>query len=130
MILINRRFCRFLVAALQIESLKHCISVKKLRQVVELLPSGLDDLYRHTWRRIEAQTEDEVSLATKAIIWLTYAYQSLTVTELQHALAVSDDVEGFDEDDVVAEELIISVCCGLIVVDGESRIVRLVREYI
>ena len=129
-ILTNRWLCRFLVAALQIESLKHCISVKKLRQVVESLPSGLDDLYRCTWRRIEAQTEDEVSLATTAIIWLTYAYQSLTVTELQHALAVSDNMEGFDEDDIVAEELIISVCCGLIVVDGESRIVRLVREYI
>ena len=129
-ILTNRWLCRFLVAVLQIESLKHCISVKKLRQVVESLPSGLDDLYRCTWRRIEAQTEDEVSLATTAIIWLTYAYQSLTVTELQHALAVSDNVEGFDEDDIVAEELIISVCCGLIVVDGESRIVRLVREYI
>jgi len=114
---------------LQIESLKHSISVNKLRKAVDLLPSGLKDLYGQTWERIEAQTEDEVSLAMKAVIWLTCAYRSLRVTELQHALAVSDEVEGFDEDDIVAEELIVSVCCGLIVVDGESRIVRLVREY-
>jgi hypothetical protein len=47
---------------------------------------------------------------------------------LQHALAVSDDAETFDGDGVVVEQVIVSVCCGLIVVDKESKIVRLVRE--
>ena len=86
-------------------------------------------MYERTWERIEAQTEDEVSLATKAIIWVTYTHQPLNVTQLQHAVVVSDEGDGFDEDDIAAEELIVSVCCGLIVVD-QSRIVRLVRECI
>ncbi len=73
--------------------------------------------------------EGDISLATRAIILLTYAYRPLRITELQHALAVSDDAETFDGDGVVAEEVIVSVCCGLIVVDEESKIVRLVREY-
>ena len=119
---------RFLLASLQIDSLRHCTSIKKLRTTVESLPSRLDDLYERTWERIKAQTEDEVSLATRAIIWLTYAYQPLSVTELQHAVAVSDEGESFDEDDITSEELIVSVCCGLIVVDQQSGIVRLVRE--
>ncbi len=120
---------RFLLVALQIDSLKHCTTIKKLRNAVESLPSGLQDLYERTWERIEAQTEDEVLLATKAIIWLTYAYQPLKVTELQHAV-VLDEVEEFDEDDIAAEELIVSVCCGLITFDQQSGIVRLVRECI
>ena len=121
---------RFLLAALQIDGLKDCTSVKKLRTAVESLPSGLHDLYERTWERIEAQTEDKVSLATRAIIWLTHAYEPLSVRKLQHAMVVLDEGEGFDDDDIVAEELIVSVCCGLIVVDHESRIVRLVREWI
>ena len=119
-----------MLAALQIDSLKHCTSINKLRTAVELLPSRLDDLYERTWERIEAQSEDEVSLATKAIIWLTYADGPLRVTELQHAVVVSDEGDGFDEDDISAKELIVSVCCGLIVVDQRSQIVRLVRECI
>lgn len=116
---------RFLLTALQIDMLKRCVSIKKLRAAVESLPSGLDALYERTWDRIEAQTEDEVSLAIKVLIWLTYAYEPLKVAQLQHAVAVSD--EGFDKDDIVAEELMVSVCCGLIVVDELSEIVRLVR---
>ena len=65
----------------------------------------------------------------RVITLLTYAYRSLRIIELQHALAASNDEETFDDDDVVAEEVIVSVCCGLIVVDEESKIVRLVREY-
>jgi hypothetical protein len=118
-----------LIAALQIDSLNRSISVNNVRKAVNSLPSGLNALYESTWGRIKAQTEEEVLLATSALVWLTYAYQSLTIEELQHALAVSDDLERFDEDDIAMEELIVSVCCGLVVVDARSRIIRLVREY-
>jgi len=87
-------------------------------------------MYERTWKRIKDQTDDEVSLAERVIIWLTYAHWPLRVTELQHAVAVSDHGDGFDEGDVTSEELIVSVCCGLIMVDQQSRIVRLVRECI
>ena len=80
-------------------------------------------------KRIETQTNSEdVYLAMRAITLLTYAYRSLKITELLHALSVSKD-EIFDGDDVVPEQVIISVCCGLIVVDEKSKEVRLVREY-
>jgi hypothetical protein len=121
---------RFLAAALQTDSLKRSTTLNKLRKAVDSLPLGLNALYESTWRRINAQTEDEVSLATKAIIWLTYAERSLSIRELQHALAVSNEMGNFDEDDIAVEELIISVSCGLIVFDGQSRVVRLVREYL
>jgi hypothetical protein len=120
---------RFLLAALQIDSLRRCLTIRKLREAVELLPSGLTALYESTWARIVAQTEDEVSLATKALLWLTYAYEPLTITRLQHAVVLSDEADRFD-DDIVPEELILAACCGLIEVDKQSEIVRLVRAYI
>jgi hypothetical protein len=80
--------------------------------------------------RIKTQPKDGISLAARAITLLTHAYRSLEITELRHALAVShNDAETFDDEDVVVEEVIVSVCCGLIVVDKESKVVRLVREY-
>ena len=85
-------------------------------------------MYRSTLSRINAQTEEEASLAKRAITWLTYAYRSLTISELQHGLAVTDGAGMFDEEDIASEKRIIAVCCGLITIGEESTIVRLVRE--
>lgn len=86
-------------------------------------------MYDATFKRIEAQTEDDISLAKRALAWLTYALRSLTIIELEHALAVSSDTETFDEEDITPEDLIASVCCGLVIIDKKSQIVRLVRKY-
>jgi len=121
---------RFLAAALQIESLKICTSINNLRKAVKSLPSDLDDIYRSTLKRIKTQTEEDISLAARAITLLTHAYRTLEITELQHALGVPyNNTETFNDGDVVDEGAIVSVCCGLIVVDKESETVRLVREY-
>jgi len=127
---IELQFQRFLAAALQIESLESCTSINNLRKAIKSLPSDLDDIYRSTLKRIKTQTEEELSLAARAITLLTHAYRSLEITELQHALGVPyNDTEIFNDGDVVKEAVIVSVCCGPIVVDKESKTVRLVREY-
>jgi hypothetical protein len=117
------------VAALQIESLKNSTTVKQLRKAADSLASDIDDIYSASWERIKAQPKERVLLAEGTIMWLTHAYRPLRITELQHALAPQRDGESFDNDDVADEEMIVSVCCGLIVIDNESKIVRLVREY-
>ena len=111
------------------DSLKHCTTVNELHRTIDSLPSGLDAFYKRTLERIESLGEAEISLTKKAILWLTYAFRSLSIAELQHALAVSDEREGFDEDDITDEKVIVSVCFGLVTIDKESGIVRLVREY-
>jgi hypothetical protein len=121
---------RFLIASLQVESLSSCTTVNELRKATESFSSDIDDTYSSTWIRIKDQFERGFSLATRAIIWLVYACRPLKISELQHALAVQRDAESFDDDDVAAEETILSVCRGLIVVDRESQIVRFVRKYI
>ena len=121
---------RFLMAALQVESLKSCTTLNELRKAIESLPSGLDDTYSSTWAQIKAQSKLRSLLARRAIIWLVYAGRQLKISELQHALAVRCDKENFDNGDIAHQEVILSVCCGLIVVDRESQIVRFVREYI
>jgi len=113
-----------LVAPLQIESLKGCTTVNQLRQATEPFSSDINDTYSYTWARIKAQSESGFSLATRAIIWLVYACRPLKISELQHALAIQPGAETFDDDDIATVETILSVCCGLIIVDRESHIVR------
>ena len=90
------------------------MSPRALMNALETLPTRINDLYRHTLKRIDAQSEPEVLLAKKAILWLVYAIAPLSMDQLQHALATNVDLEIFDEDDIVRGEFIFDVCCGLI----------------
>ncbi|KAJ2916935.1 hypothetical protein MD484_g3527, partial [Candolleomyces efflorescens] len=119
----KRRICKaikeksggmFLAASLQIDALKGSISPRALMSALEKLPTNINDLYRHTLKRIEAQSEPEVLLAKTTILWLLYALGSLSIKQLQHALAVDLELGIFDEDDIASEECIFDVCCGLI----------------
>jgi hypothetical protein len=109
-------------------SLKESTTVNQLRSAIFSFSSDIDNIYSSSWQRIKAQSKERVLLAERAILWLTYAYRPLKITELQHALAVQ--CETFDDDDVAGEDMIVSVCCGLVVVDKESQIARLVREHV
>ncbi|RXW14281.1 hypothetical protein EST38_g11573, partial [Candolleomyces aberdarensis] len=119
----KRRICKaikeksggmFLVASLQLEALKGSISPRALMNALETLPTTINDLYRHTLKRIESQSEAEVLLAKRAILWLIYALVPLQMDELRHALATNPDLGIFDEDDIVPGEFIFDACCGLV----------------
>ena len=60
---------RFLLAALQVDSLKHCTSTKKLRAAVELLPSRLDDLYGFLLQRRRS-----FGLSMHKSLWVLHNY--------------------------------------------------------
>lgn len=47
--------------------------------------------------------------------------------ELQHALAVQPGENNFDEVRLYAEDDLVSVCAGLVTVDRESQVIRLVH---
>jgi hypothetical protein len=93
-----------LIAPLLIDSLKSCTTVNELREATESLSSDINDTYSSTWARIKAQSDKFVQLATRAIIWLAYAYRPLKISELQHALAVQHGAETFDEGDISTEK--------------------------
>lgn len=77
--------------------------------------------------RINTQQPGFRRLAEKVLSWITCAKRPLTTAELQHALAVVVGDSKLDEDNLERIEIIISVCAGLVTVDEESGIVRLVH---
>jgi ankyrin repeat domain-containing protein 50 len=62
------------------------------------------------------------------LTWVVYASRSLTVEDLRHAVASSPDTLIFDKCRLATIELIVGVCCGLLTVEEETGIVRLIRK--
>ncbi|KGO75415.1 hypothetical protein PITC_081010 [Penicillium italicum] len=60
-------------------------------------------------------------------MWITRAKRQLTIKELQHALAVRPGLDELDEENISHITDILSACAGLVIVDDESNIVRLVH---
>lgn len=56
-----------------------------------------------------------------------YRARPLTIQELQHALAVHTGTSDFDNDDLIDEEVLISVCLGIVAIEPESGLVRLIH---
>jgi len=77
--------------------------------------------------RIEGQVADHKQLAKQALAWITCARRPITTDELQHALGVEDGEPELDNENLPQIDDIISTCVGLVTIDEESDIIRLVH---
>jgi hypothetical protein len=89
--------------------------------------AALDIAYGEALQRIEGQLEGDRELARKVLSWITLAKRPLTTTEICCALAVEPDEDGIDPENVLTSGDLVSVCAGLVIVDQESAIIRLVH---
>ncbi|KAL5377140.1 hypothetical protein DPSP01_009953 [Paraphaeosphaeria sporulosa] len=120
----------FLLARLHIDSLLDKITAKQVKTTLANLSKGsaaLDDAYKDALERIKAQLDGHYELAKKVLSWITNARRPLTTTELCCALAVEPDEAELDLDNLPHVEDLLSVCAGLVIVDKESAIIRLVH---
>ncbi|OBT99017.2 hypothetical protein VE01_02493 [Pseudogymnoascus verrucosus] len=120
----------FLLAQLHLESLIGKRSPKAIRSALEKLPTGseaYDYAYKEAMERIEGQIADSQDLAKQALGWITCSKRPLTTLELQHALAVEIGQSSLDEENLPDIEDVVSVCAGLVTIDEESEIIRLVH---
>lgn len=127
---IGTNLARFLLAQLHLYSLTGKRSPKAVRTALRNLPTGsnaYDDAYRDVMDRIEGQAPGQVELAKQVLSWITCAKRPLTTSELQHALAVEVDEENLDQDNFTQIEDMVLVCAGLVTVNEESGIIRLVH---
>lgn len=118
---------RFLLAQLQIASLARKQNRREIYKALQTIPKDLNGIYDDAMQRIYAQDEDSSRLAIKVLSWVSCALRPLTVLELQHALARDSFGIGVTDSDIIDEGLFISVCAGLVIIDNESHIVRLVH---
>ena len=101
-----------------------------IRMALEKLPIGsgaYDHAYMQAMERIQEQDADGQKLAKAVLFWITCARRPLITAELQHALAIKVGDSDFNEKSRPDVEDMVSVCAGLVTVDEESKIIRLVH---
>ncbi len=84
-------------------------------------------MYDEAMHRIYSQPTEDVALAKRVLSWVSCAKRPLKVLELQHALAVEPGAIEIDEEALTEEDLFVSVCAGLVTIEKESNIIRLVH---
>lgn len=118
---------RFLLAQLHFESMAKQLNIRDLRSEIVRLPRSLEDTYTQLWKRISSQSEKEVELATRILIWISNAKRPLSATELQHAVALNPESKEIDDEGLTALDVMISLCAGAVTIDQESNIIRFVH---
>ncbi|OGE49580.1 hypothetical protein PENARI_c020G07591 [Penicillium arizonense] len=120
----------FLLARLHLDSLIGMKSPKAIEIALKKLPKGsnaYDNAYDEAMERIKGQAPACQKTAEWTLKWITFARRQLSVPELQHALAVEVGETEFDACNISRKAYILSICAGLVTVDEESNIIRLVH---
>ncbi|KAL8635312.1 MAG: hypothetical protein Q9228_007184 [Teloschistes exilis] len=118
----------FLVAKLNVDSLASKASMKTLKQAVKNLSGTLNDLYDNAIQRIHTTLSHEFrNLAKKALHWVASTYRPLPVDALLVALAIEPGEKHFDPDGCPSISLVLDICAGLLILDEQSKVIRLVH---
>ncbi|UKZ88775.1 uncharacterized protein TrAFT101_004511 [Trichoderma asperellum] len=126
----------FLLARMYIDLLATKSVLGTVEFTLKNLPGGLNELdtaYDNVIRRIQNQDDDDVIMAKQILTWLYYAARPLTLQELCHSLAVNLAVEAdpdateLDEAFLPDEEVIVSICAGIVTCHAESNTVSFIH---
>jgi hypothetical protein len=100
-----------------------------VRTAVGNLAKSLPDAYDRILTDIFSQEiEADRDLAKGVLSWISYSKRPLSILEVQCALAVELGCTNFGKDNLPREEIVESVCAGLVSIDPKSKIIRFVHE--
>ncbi|KAJ4309546.1 hypothetical protein N0V84_011450 [Fusarium piperis] len=134
----NKR-SRFLLAQIFLDSLDDKLTPKSIRSGLKDFRQhsqgpgetekvkALDYAYEQAMERINNQKPGLRSIALQVLAWITCAKRPLTKLELQHALAVELGATELDEENLPDLPGTVSACCGLVTIENQTNIIRLVH---
>ncbi|KAK6525188.1 hypothetical protein TWF694_005334 [Orbilia ellipsospora] len=125
----------FLLAHFHYESLKNAISITAIDSALEGFPkqgiasnSLYDAVYEDVMEKIQSYKDKEsTNTAFQVLSWITCASKRLTKEELQHAITVKPFESKLNPNNIPDLGDLVSLCLGLVAVDEESDVVRLIH---
>ncbi|KAK5995175.1 Ankyrin repeat domain-containing protein 50 [Cladobotryum mycophilum] len=129
----------FLLAQIYLSLLADKMTKKKIRSELEVFrkrAQGKDDnqmiqvltsAYQQAMERIQKQGTGLKSLAMRTLLWIACANSELTASQLLHALATESEGTKIDDDNIPHLGDVVRSCAGLVTVDEETDIIRLVH---
>lgn len=99
---------------------------RAIQDALRNLPTKISDTYDQAMQRIEANNEDDRTIAMNFLLWIAFAYRPLGVAEVEHASSIVANTSDVDRDEILSAGVLTSMCAGLVIIDA-SDIVRLVH---
>lgn len=120
---------RFLLAQLHVDALESAaaLTVRHVRNKLDTLPTTLATTYDQAMQRIEDQQLDRRDVALKILAWLSYTFRSLSLKELQHAVAIRPGDTQLDQELIMDGSHITALCAGLVILDQRTSAVNWVH---
>ncbi|KAL8993426.1 MAG: hypothetical protein Q9169_006358 [Polycauliona sp. 2 TL-2023] len=112
----------FLLARLQFESIMAKPTLRKIKSALKELPEELDSMYDQAIERIQNQDPELAALAIKLLCWTHYAARPLRTDELRHAVAIEPHDTSFDEEGLLDQNLVESICAGLLTIQVNDTV--------
>ncbi len=109
------------------DSLINQTSARNMYRALDRLPEKLSETFDDAMNRIAAQPEEHSILANQVISWIFYAKRPLQVAELREALAIEPGDTRLDQFGCHDVQLSLHVCCGLVSIDEQDNVIRLVH---
>lgn len=108
----------FILVFLQMDMLLRLHTVVEMRRALDTISDKVDDFYEITLERVKAGKSDA---PLKILAWLVTSPEPLTIGALREALAVEHSTTSIDADALIAEDDIISMCCGLVMTGNDDK---------
>jgi ankyrin repeat protein len=130
---------RFLLAQFYLLSLEDKTTPRELTDALKLYQDRADrkendqnfdmlaEAYDEVMDRINRQNANFRRRAHQVLSWVCYAKRQLYVKELQAAIAVKENQVEVDELDLCPINLLLSACCGIVVISEASETIQLVH---
>lgn len=117
----------FLLAALHMDSLAREDNIRELKESLQRLPKDLDKTYDDALERIKQQDSRKRARADQVLMLISCAKRPLKLEEIRQALSIRRGDTFLDPEALPKTDSLISTCCGLVVVEDGSQIVKLVH---
>ncbi|KAL8729051.1 MAG: hypothetical protein Q9166_004968 [cf. Caloplaca sp. 2 TL-2023] len=117
----------FLLAVLHVQTILNEPTVGEMEEAVDRLPQTLHATFNETIQRIKRQPEGRSRLALQCLMWISHVKRPLTFTELSDALAIRPGLASVSPRYRPSRKTVLDSCHGLITIDEESQIIRLVH---
>jgi hypothetical protein len=121
--------CRILLAQLLVEAVAQSrpTSRASLDRALRLLPEGLEQTYERLFSLLVDQIHSYSESPLRILAWLSYLEISVTLTELQKALAL-DPTAAYDKNNMITEEFFTECCAGLLTYDDSTAMIRWIHQ--
>ena len=125
----NRYIFRFLLVSLNLDTILQGATIRSRQKKLEEMTDnwGLAGAYSATLGRIKGQGGEGSRVGIAALMWISHSGRPLKVDELCHALGVEIGSADLHDDNVSSITTLLGFCKGLVAVDKEALVVRLIH---